>query len=83
MKTSRKNFITTGITALLAGAGVSKLMAENSFSMPNTSNIDVANNDEKYWQTIRQLFPLTTDFIYLNNGTMGRFSAFSPNAFKS
>lgn len=71
MKTSRKNFITTGITALIAGAGVNKLMAENSFSMPNTSNIDVANNDEKYWQTIRQLFPLTTDFIYLNNGTMG------------
>lgn len=71
MKTTRKNFITTGITALIAGAGVNKLMAENSFSMPNTSNIDVANNDEKYWQTIRQLFPLTTDFIYLNNGTMG------------
>ena len=62
MKTSRKNFLTTGITALFAGASVNKLMAENSFSMPNTSNIDVANNDEKYWQTIRQLFPL----IFLN-----------------
>lgn len=27
--------------------------------------------DEAYWTTIRQLFPLTHDWIYLNNGTLG------------
>jgi L-cysteine/cystine lyase len=70
MKTSRKQFLTTGVSALFANSIVNKLAAQNPH-LPNTSELEIAFNDEKYWQTIRQLFPLSKDFIYLNNGTMG------------
>jgi L-cysteine/cystine lyase len=32
---------------------------------------DIAEDDEAYWQNVRQLFPLTRELSYLNNGTMG------------
>ncbi|MES2381294.1 MAG: aminotransferase class V-fold PLP-dependent enzyme [Bacteroidota bacterium] len=71
MKTSRKNFIKTTATALFAGIHVNGLNAINSNASIYKANTTVAHNDEDYWQTVRQLFPLTKDFIYLNNGTMG------------
>ena len=70
MKTSRKQFITTGVSAIFAGTFSNKLTAQ-SYAIPNTGSKEVAFNDEKYWHTIRQLFPLSKDLIYLNNGTMG------------
>ncbi len=71
MKSTRKNFIKTGFTALMAGSVVNKLLANNNTFLPNTSTSEIANNDEYYWKTIRQHFPLNPDLIYLNNGTMG------------
>lgn len=32
---------------------------------------DIKEDDETYWRNVRQLFPLSQDIIYLNNGTMG------------
>lgn len=31
----------------------------------------ISDDDEAYWKNVRQLFPLSKDFIYLNNGTFG------------
>jgi selenocysteine lyase/cysteine desulfurase len=31
----------------------------------------IAEDDETYWQTVRQLFPLSREWAYLNNGTFG------------
>ena len=36
-----------------------------------TTGAPVADDDETYWSNVRQLFPLSKDMIYLNNGTFG------------
>lgn len=38
----------------------------------NVNNVStVKNDDEHYWESIRQLFPLVSNRSYLNNGTLG------------
>jgi len=43
------------------------------FSKPRIpgGNTDIPEDDETYWRNVRQLFPLSKDFAYMNNGTMG------------
>lgn len=63
---NRRNFIRQG--ALLASAlSLSKLQALTSDEVNLTSKDD----GESYWKMVRDQFPLTTDRIFLNNGTMG------------
>lgn len=70
MKTNRRDFIRQSSVAF-AGS----LLALNADAMPELSiqalNKNASNNDEDYWKMVRQQFPLTKDFTYLNNGTMG------------
>jgi cysteine desulfurase / selenocysteine lyase len=72
MKTDRKHFIKTGAAAFIASIGIkSAFAADNLPFVPNSSSSVVLPTDEEYWRAIRQLFPLSKDLIYLNNGTMG------------
>ncbi len=72
MKTDRKHFIKTGAAAFIASLGIKSLdAATNLPPVPNTSSSVVLPTNEEYWRAIRELFPLSKDFVYLNNGTLG------------
>ncbi|HEX5315728.1 MAG TPA: aminotransferase class V-fold PLP-dependent enzyme, partial [Candidatus Kapabacteria bacterium] len=49
----------------------------NSITRPSIARTSTApsshdhSNDEKYWNSIRDEFPITRELIYFNNGTMG------------
>lgn len=69
MHFNRRNFIRSA--SLLAAASFTELEALAAAKELNTNGGSIADDDEKYWNNVRQLFPLTKDFAYLNNGTMG------------
>lgn len=69
MNTTRRNFIkTSAALGALSFAEAELFAAQQQISSNGT---DVATDDEKYWSNVRQLFPLTREWAYLNNGTMG------------
>lgn len=69
MKFNRRNFLRSA--ALLAASSLTEMEAFAVNQEIDTSGDIIAEDDEKYWSNVRQLFPLTKDYIYLNNGTMG------------
>lgn len=69
MKFNRRNFIRSA--SVLAAASFTELEAMAAMNDINTGGDDVSADDETYWKNVRQLFPLTKDWAYLNNGTMG------------
>ena len=69
MKFKRRNFLRSA--ALLATASMTEIDAFAAKQDLDTSGGVIAEDDEKYWANVRQLFPLTKDWAYLNNGTMG------------
>ncbi len=69
MKFNRRNFLRSA--ALLAASSLTEMEAFAANQEIDTSGDIIAEDDEKYWSNVRQLFPLTKDYIYLNNGTMG------------
>lgn len=66
---NRKGFLRSA--SLLAACSLSELDVMAAKHQLNKQTGSVAANDETYWQNVRQLFPLTQDKVYLNNGTMG------------
>lgn len=69
MNFSRKNFLRSA--SLLAACSLSELNVLAATQKVSNHNGSVAADDETYWKNVRQLFPLTTDKVYLNNGTVG------------
>jgi cysteine desulfurase / selenocysteine lyase len=69
MKFDRRNFIrsATVLTALTLKE-VQALAASHGIKHADQS---ISEKDEAYWSNVRQLFPLTKDWVYLNNGTFG------------
>lgn len=67
MPLSRRHFIRA--SALLSACSLQELSARPA-PMPQPSGEDIAT-DETYWRSIRQQFPLSRDWAYLNNGTLG------------
>jgi selenocysteine lyase/cysteine desulfurase len=68
MKFDRRNFLRSA--SVLAALTISEMDAFASrLSVKNDGNID--SEDETYWHNVRQLFPLSKDWTYLNNGTFG------------
>lgn len=69
MNFNRRNFLRSA--SVLAACSLSEfdVMAASLQVKTNGHNVDA--NDEAYWASVRQLFPLTKEKIYLNNGTMG------------
>ena len=62
---NRRDFLKN--TALLSGA-----LAFSNIKVNATPNLPaIAADDEQYWKLVRFQFPLSSNKIYLNNGTMG------------
>jgi cysteine desulfurase/selenocysteine lyase len=68
MKVNRRNFIRSA--SVLSALTFTEMDALAAMKEIQTDG-DVAEDDEQYWQNVRQLFPLTKEIAYLNNGTMG------------
>ena len=69
MSFNRRSFIKSA--SALAALTLSELSAISASAQINTDGKPVAADDDAYWKNVRQLFPLTKDWTYLNNGTFG------------
>lgn len=69
MKFDRRNFLRSA--SLLAACSLSEIDVFAAKKQLSEHRGSVNADDEKYWKNVRQLFPLTYDRAYLNNGTMG------------
>lgn len=66
---NRKNFLRSA--ALLAASSLAEINAFAAKQEIDSAGGSIAEDDEQYWSNVRQLFPLTKEWTYLNNGTMG------------
>ncbi|MCB0697394.1 MAG: aminotransferase class V-fold PLP-dependent enzyme [Chitinophagaceae bacterium] len=66
---NRRNFLRSA--SILAACSLSEIDVVAAAQQLSTNGNKIAEDDEAYWQNVRQLFPLTKDKIYLNNGTLG------------
>jgi selenocysteine lyase/cysteine desulfurase len=66
---NRRNFLRS--TSLLAACSFSEFDVMAAALQAKTNGNTVGEDDEAYWSNVRQLFPLTRERIYLNNGTLG------------
>lgn len=57
-------------SAALVTCSLSELAAMAAKRTVNNAST-VKDDDEHYWESVRQLFPLVSDRSYLNNGTLG------------
>ncbi len=69
MKFDRRNFIRSA--SVLAALTMSEMQALAARHHIKTDGKTIPPDDEAYWKNVRQLFPLTKDWVYLNNGTFG------------
>jgi cysteine desulfurase/selenocysteine lyase len=66
---NRRSFLRSA--SLLAACSLTELESFAAKQGLNNAGEPVAEDDERYWSNVRQLFPLTKEWTYLNNGTMG------------
>lgn len=69
MKFNRRNFLRS--MGLLAASSLTEINAFAAKQELETQGDAISADDEKYWSSVRQLFPLSREWAYLNNGTMG------------
>lgn len=69
MSFNRRRFLRSA--SLLATASLAEFdIAAATLQLKNGGKA-IQPGDEDYWKNVRSLFPLSTDKVYLNNGTMG------------
>lgn len=66
---NRRNFLRSA--SVLAACSLSELDVAAAALQAKTNGHKIGEEDEAYWNNVRQLFPLTKERIYLNNGTLG------------
>ena len=71
MHTSRRKFIRQVSGGVIGSWALSALPTTSHARYIISNDEHVANNDEHFWGTVRDQFPLTHDRVYFNNGTMG------------
>jgi selenocysteine lyase/cysteine desulfurase len=69
MKFNRRNFIRSA--SVLAAASLTEMEVIAATQQLQTNGEAISDDDETYWRNVRQLFPLTKEWAYMNNGTMG------------
>jgi L-cysteine/cystine lyase len=69
MEFNRRSFIRSA--SVLAALSLAEIESLSARQMIKTDGKTIAEDDEAYWANVRQLFPLTKDWTYLNNGTFG------------
>ena len=57
--------------SFLATCSISELDVMTTMQQLKANSKTVRPDDEAYWKNVRQLFPLSNEWTYLNNGTMG------------
>ncbi len=68
MNFNRRNFLRSASVLALSLAEIESLARPRLIHAAGES---IAEDNETYWRNVRQMFPLTKDLAYLNNGTMG------------
>ena len=71
MKATRRNFIKKGSAALVGTMAFPSFMEEIHANPLPANTGSISPTDETYWKMVRQQFPLSKDWAYLNNGTLG------------
>lgn len=66
---NRRNFLRSA--SVLAACSLSEFDVMAAAMQAKTHGNKVSEDDDAYWNNVRQLFPLTRERIYLNTGTMG------------
>jgi selenocysteine lyase/cysteine desulfurase len=66
---NRRNFLRSA--SVLAACSLSEFDVTAAALQAKTHGNKIGEDDEAYWSNVRQLFPLTKDRVYLNNGTLG------------
>ncbi len=69
MSYNRRSFIKSATA--LAALSLTELQAIAAAKELKTDGKIIDEHDEAYWHNVRQSFPLTKDWTYLNNGTFG------------
>jgi len=69
MTFDRRNFIKAA--SVFAAFSLGEMQAFAAKHQIKNDGGGIMPDDEGYWQNVRQLFPLTRDWAYLNNGTFG------------
>ena len=69
MHFTRRNFIRSA--SVIAAFTINEMQALAARHHVSKGGKVIAADDEAYWSTVRELFPLTRDWTYLNNGTFG------------
>jgi selenocysteine lyase/cysteine desulfurase len=69
VKFNRRSFIRSA--SVLAALTINEMDALAARHHIKTDGKTIPPDDEAYWKNVRQLFPLTKDWVYLNNGTFG------------
>ena len=69
MNFNRRNFLKTA--SALAAFTMAELSTLSAAAEIKTDGKTVDPDDEAYWRNVRQMFPLSKDLTYLNNGTFG------------
>src|SRR5580765_2689470 len=67
MSLSRKSFLRHASVLAASWSSMEAFAARPTLTAPED---DVTDN-EAYWRTVRDAFPLSKDWAYLNNGTLG------------
>ena len=71
MSTDRRKFIKQTAGTMLAGIALTDFAFAENQKLVSSNGMKIESDDEKYWSMVRQQFPLTKDWVYLNNGTFG------------
>ncbi len=69
MNFNRRSFLKTA--SALAAFTMAELSSLSAAAEIKTDGKTIEPDDEAYWRNVRQLFPLSKDLTYLNNGTFG------------
>src|SRR4051812_38016886 len=69
MQFNRRNFIRSA--SVLAALTINEMQALAAKKEIAAGSKTIEPGDETYWRNVRQLFPLSKDWTYLNNGTFG------------
>lgn len=69
MQFNRRNFIRSA--SVIAALSLQEMGAMAASRQLNNQGKPIGPDDENYWKNVRQMFPLSKDVAYMNNGTMG------------
>jgi cysteine desulfurase / selenocysteine lyase len=71
MTTSRRNFIRQVSGGIIGTCALIAVPETSRARYILSGNESILPDDENFWNTVRDQFPLTHDRVYFNNGTMG------------